>query len=247
MALKLTGWSATGLIKRRLPILPITSPITYHTAVGGLTLQTELHTAKYYTVQFELQMPVPGVSVVSFGLKSIAEVIWSVKGNSVRRVLTVYNGTAISGTGEHVTVKLKDDSEAGTSPSAREYPATINLAEGTRPSAQIPTFFSRQIVNGEYPPYTIVPAGTVIFSYPANTGANSLMIAYEQFPTGTNAAMLANDLVMTSLLGGLNTLSYAITSGPPQFMPIAPGTTHILINNNSAVTYRVTPIWGIEG
>src|SRR3990167_2293350 len=62
----------------------------------------------YHTIEFSIQTPpISG----SLALATVAEVIWSVKGNQVRRLLNVTNGSVISGLADNVSVKIFDASD----------------------------------------------------------------------------------------------------------------------------------------
>lgn len=239
----ITGWSANGILSPRDPALPIVAPVFYQPPKGAILLQAKLQQPSYYTVQFELALQA-NQFIVSVGTKGIAEIIWSVKGNSIRRVISVYSGTVISGTGEHVSVTLLDDSEPGLAPVAN-YPATINLALGTRPSTpQPPTLYSREVIGGTYPPYTLAAAGVLSIAVPFNVGANQIFLQVRQSAAST--AVLPNDIVVEQSAGGTIMAVYNLEycNG---WIPLAPGTTSVLVRNRSAVNYQVVPVWGIEG
>lgn len=241
-----TGKSSNGPILPRTPILPPGPVQLYNPAIGGLNLQSKLYRPSYYTVQFELTLvDAPGRTVN--GLKALAEVTWTVKGNPVRRLISVYSGTVISGGGEYVNVNLVDDSEPGALQGAT-YNATINLALGARPSTGMPpTLFSRavSVLSGStYPPYTLPAGGAIAIAVPQNAGVNQVLIDAVQ--SAGSVAELPNDIIISHNAGAVLMQRYNLSSGS-RFIPLAPGSTTVSLNSRSAVDYQITPIWGVEG
>lgn len=74
-----------------------------------------------------------------------AEIVWSVGGNSVRRVIDCTDGASISGTAEGVAVNVYDDSNITLS-TVVPYTVSIQVAKGTRPSVEQPPIYSLPII-----------------------------------------------------------------------------------------------------
>lgn len=68
----------------------------------------------------------------------VARLTWSVEGQSVTRLVSMRNGTSISGVGEHVTVEVWDDARPYTIGGAipptwyQNYRVSVNIAPGVR-------------------------------------------------------------------------------------------------------------------
>ena len=232
----ISGWSANGILTT--PVAHAGSPNTFSRDGKGLALQAELKDSGYYSVQFSL-IPPPGNTSV---LRAEAEVTWSVQGNSIRRILSVQTGTVISGTGQAVNVKVYDVSEPSPGVATIDYLVSVNIAKGTRPTTpQPPTFYSREIINNIRPPYQVAGGGFINITVPADIGINQFLLATSQF-SGSSAQVGPNDL--TALVNNFATFNYSYFNS---WQPLAPGATSIIVNNNTADLWFITPIWGIEG
>lgn len=96
-----------------------------------------------YTVQFNVTDPNDLNFSGDFVLPR-AEIVWSVGGNSIRRVIDCTDGASLSGTAEGVAVNVYDDSNITFSPVV-PYVVSIQVAKGTRPAIQQPPTYSLPI------------------------------------------------------------------------------------------------------
>lgn len=144
------GWSQSGTLV----------PGSSNSAVS---LQAQFPLIGAYTVQLNIQDPNASLVVGNEVVRAQAEIQWSVKGNTVTRLVDCVNGLSITGEAEAVSVRVVDRSLI-TVPGKRPYVVSINVAPGTRPSVQQPPVFSadRQTLSGGLASGgVIVPAGAI--------------------------------------------------------------------------------------
>lgn len=123
-----------------------------------------------YTVQLNFADP----NELAFSgdyIQARAEIVWSVAGNSVRRVVDCTDGMSITGTAEGVIVTIFDDSNI-TFSSVVPYSVGVQVAKGSRPSIQQPPVYSLgQII-------LLNPDSSTEILIPQNIGAVSMAVAF---------------------------------------------------------------------
>jgi len=206
----------------------------------------------YYTLQFWTQDP-PGV-LASFRAK--AEILWTVKGGPIRRVIDVYNGASISGAALGINCEVTDASPVGVGPQV-PYDVTINLVKGTRPTfggSQPPVLTPRDVIGGNTPPYLILSQSSIDVTVPENSGINSVMImATQEYPGAVNTIPITNGDLEVFFMNSASATFFGSVNydGFQKFVPVPAGTKVLRITNNSfgatAQAFRVTPIFGVEG
>lgn len=130
-----TGWSASGDLD---PLTPGPSGQVVH-------LQVKFPEAGNYTVQFNVSDPNALFLVNNEVVRAQAEVVWSINGQQVRRLVDCVNGLSITGTAEAVAVNIVDRSDVTVSPVV-PYLATVTVAKGTRSSVQQPPTYTGERV-----------------------------------------------------------------------------------------------------
>lgn len=244
------AWSTSGNL-----FLPST---TGQRRGSGINIQAEFKKPGFYSVQFGIVIP----PVVTSTVIGIAEIQWSVNGNTIPRLLNVYNGTIISGGGESVSVRLRDASENGITADPVKYVGIVSIIPGTRTNmanGQPPIYTPRlaiattTIPAGSPPPYPLVPGESIDIPIPKNAGVNSMMLlmARDLAEIVVKPALLDNRCVQITQINAdsgtrFNLLNYDCVN---QFVPIAPGSVHIHVINTDIAgeDVWVTPIFGIEG
>lgn len=236
---------------------------------SAVSIQADFKRAGFYTLQFGVTPPLAsGGFDISGNVVAQAEILWSVKGNFVRRFINVYNGTTISGAGEGVLVRIRDSSEPNVFvANPTKYQVTVNLIPGARPTmaqSMPPIFTPRELLTSLVappalvaPPYPL-PVGPdqLLISVPKDCGVTSVMLnfARETDEASTQPLDITNSQVIIrqqNASGELNWLNY---DSAFKFMPLAPGTTRIGISNQVTLPdpsdiglLWVTPIFGIDG
>lgn len=264
------GWSSSGKI-----IVPRIALGEDKQAIEEVPqLQIQFPKPGYHTVQFNLIQRRPAIddSVLNpLVVRAGAEILWSVAGNTVRRVINVTDGMSLSGTGEAATINMFDDSFFNSlTDSEYEYDCSVQVTPGQRPNlagSQPPiknavegfygvsnVFFSAGgdfvINNPAVAP--LFDARTSIF-IPQNCGINSY---YLNIAT-TNVAGLTpvGGQILVEQNAGSPGVSQIISAvnydGINQWNPLSPGCKIILITNRYEVTPSPTLIgtilFGVDG
>jgi hypothetical protein len=204
----------------------------------------------YYTIQFSI-LPI-SISSTGFVPRARAEIIWSVEGNSVRREIDVIAGSAISGTGQAVNVRIRDNSltdNAQLNPSS--YLASVQVTPGCRPTWGGSTPPIRladldqndAIVSGNE--FTVAAGTSVIRNIPKDAGVNTV---YCQARSTTVPILEFAQIFLFQKAFGHTIISMIdVFNASGKWMPIFPGATNITIFNNEAFGVEVTLLFGVEG
>jgi hypothetical protein len=128
------GWSASGNIL--VPSIPF--PDGIYSPQGEAKVQVAFPKPGYHTIQFSINQLTPALDDTPLNplvVRPQAEIIWTTKGNGIRRLIDVSDGTSISGTGESVYVRVTDNSFFNTTTDSNyEYSVGISVTPGTRPN-----------------------------------------------------------------------------------------------------------------
>ncbi len=243
----LEGWSASGTI-----LIPAG---TVTTAIGAVLLQANFKKAGDYTCQFNLS------TILQVGTKQViaraqAELIWSVEGNSVRRKIEVFDGTAISGTGQAVRIKITDHSlqPAGVAHADLNYLVSVQVAPGTRPTETAPILLADTgIFTATGNPFNvdrafaIITATPIAINIPEDAGVNSWRLDVANTLT-TAIPPVGSELIVTegdqSNVFELGRYNYDDLN---QWIPLTPGTQRIRISSTYATSLSGTLKFGIQG
>ncbi len=229
---EVNGWSAAGELITGVPQKALTMQANFKKRPG------------YYTIQFNVRRPVAEVGQV---LQTLAEVVWSVEGNSVRRLISIGDGATISGAGQGVRVKVFDNSTlAGGLVTNQPYPVSMQVVKGTRPTqSQQPILeVSSAVAPGTTSLTPIAAGANAIFLVPENAGVTALYVAVNN--TGP-AALRSGDVagIFASNAVGLKEFNYDACQ---QWIAVPPGAIQIQIFNKTAADpIAVTLTWGIDG
>jgi len=188
-------------------------------------------------MQFNLRPPPAAALGAAEILLPRAEIIWSTEGNSVRRLISIYDGTVISGCAQGFDVKVFDATLNGT---GLEYFASALVTPGTRPSIQQPPTLYDNL------PILITAAGGVgTFVVPPDAG----VISIRPYIAPVNAAaVVGNDDVTLQFQMPTSDIAFVGYDGLFDWIPLPPGTTQIVIRNNRAAgDIAANILWGIEG
>lgn len=237
----LKGWSASG----KLQVGANVGAGDVSAAVTAVTLDVNFKHPNTYTLQFftdALQNPNPsGVTI-----QTLAEVIWSVSGNRVRRLISLLNGCALSGAGEGVSVKITDFSANAAQKSL--YSVGVLLSPGVRGTFSQPPFLEidNDLIRGNPVFTTIAAGGNAVFTVPPNAGINAVW-----FSVLTNGGFVAiapqNIQFLQRNPIGLFTKGGDYDAVANKWWPISPGASDIRVFNNTANSVNFTPSWGVEG
>lgn len=188
------------------------------------------------------------LQVTGTGVRTQAEILWSVGGNVVRRVIDVLDGSAISGEAEGVGINIYDYSSVGTN---LTYQVACTVAPGVRAdSGQPPTLrpVGRRTSDGLLFPYgaNLTPGNVINYTVPPNVGAISALI--QAINTVGVATLLGPELIVTCLAPAGNILTRYGFTNTGTFQPLPANTAVISVQNRHAAdTVMVNCVLGIEG
>jgi hypothetical protein len=228
---KTKGWSKSGTLKTDGP------GVTAHPSQNRVQTQaTEFGEAEQFTVQFFVSRA--NVSGTNVSQRAKATITWSVAGNSVQRVISLYDGASISGVGEAVRVVVEDDSfrvGPATPNDVKEYQVSFQFAPGTRPSQQQPPYLFIYKPVG----FVNVPGFTLLI--PENIGAISTNVYL--------SGLLAGVTATATMVSGAAGLSWDVLNDDPNqvWRPIMPGCTAIAFAFSIPSRPQVGLMVGIDG
>ena len=200
--------------------------------------------AQYYTVQFSIPIP-PSDGIFN----PIAEVIFSIGGCDVRRIINCGNGVAISGLAEVVHVKVYDITPvASYGVAATTYRVDTLIAKGSRPSTGIPPRYTTGDVASTFK--QIAGVGTTTVTIPQNTGDMSVLVLVAD----NTGPVIPGDSTVTCQVAGTFLglpFNYPALMWDPVvntgYVPLYPGAINLQLENNSAKTLYYSVMYGIEG
>jgi hypothetical protein len=228
------GWSAA---KRLLP----------GGRLDALAFQTGFPEIGVYTIQLGLLQSY--VHSPTETTRARAEIVWSLRGNNVRRLVDCVSGLSISGLAESVNVKIYDDSNFnGNAQSA--YNVSLQVGRGVRPAVERPPTLvaSEDSVNdsGYYITTFADPQEVVIA--PVDSGIISVMVT-----VSPNVGQVVPEYgVIVEQRNGTGVGSTLLKRYDPRqadFVPLAPGTNAIWLIQDpvSVLTNFWTVTYGIDG
>lgn len=239
------AWSASGALVSRVPN-------------DNITLQSNfVENPEGYTVQFSITNieAVAGAGLPIGNYAPTAEIVWSVEGNSVRRLVSVVNGTTVSGVGQGCRVKVYDETPLSDATPQTTYIVGIQIAPGVRAATQVQPTYVPPIVDSlgstRIGALVVQPGvgGLTPVDVPVNAGVTCVFITASKF-TGTPIVLTDADVHVyhTSVSGVTNKAYNPMNYG---WVPVAPETDHITFADFLAVApgndviFSVT--FGIDG
>lgn len=202
----------------------------------GLAMQKQFPIAGVYTAQFNIDQ---GNQPINVRVRAEAIIDWTVAGNSVRRIISVYDGVSISGTASAVNIAVRDTSIALATPI--EYSVSIQITPGTRASHSMPPFLERDGA------VIVAPAASSDRTVPIDAG---VIAVYTSLATDTLGTPIASGDVRIRHIDNnasvLKSYDPVLVSG---WVPLSPGTTEIRYEVDAGVgsDVRFQTTFGIEG
>lgn len=215
------------------------------------SLQAIFPEAGQYTVQFFVET-ISGANAAAWAQNTLAEITWSVKGNSVRRLVSVTDGLSVSGVAQGVRVRILDQSVVVGVPGLKQsYGFSIQVSKGARASVEQPPTLQmlqsdKGIANfGQYL-FACPPGGTIDIAIPDNIGAISFNLeGLISGLAGANPPPGIVSIVQLSANGLANAVYDAATIR--QWEVLKPGASIIrVVNTNLAHQFLFTLNFGID-
>lgn len=262
------AWAGSG----NLFFPGFTAPFTTNRRRSAVVVQAEFKNPGYFTIQFGIQAPiVAGISLAGNTICE-AEILWSVAGNTIRRYISVFNGTSISGAGEGVRVRMIDNSLGNfNAPNGASYPVTVMIIPGTRPTmagSQPPFYTPNESLTffpgtPQTPAYSMTTPGPtnqeLDIAIPENCGINSVMLLASQSAQDDPTDVMTNNSIFFQQLGTVGLTSKVLANYNydmvGRWLPLYPGANEIRVVRNTfnltppslAPNIYVTPFFGVEG
>jgi hypothetical protein len=159
--------------------------------MGGPSLQSgNFGGPANFTVQFSVSAlqawvlaPAPphvDPTVTPGNVTPTAELQWAIGGNIVRRLISVQNGTSITGVAESVIVNVNDLTDSSDTSNLTQYKVGITLAPGVRASYQTPPVLYQYMrgpsaVHSTYGFFALNGGELLYVPVPENAGITSVM------------------------------------------------------------------------
>lgn len=233
---QLYGWAQSGHL--------VTGGGVRRGGANAVRMQAKLAKPDSLTTQFNLESD-------AIPPNCRAEIVSSVNGNSVRRLITVVDGAAITTRGNVVSVTARDFTASGIS-SGAEYAVSILSTLGVRANFKQPPI----LLPLEYEAIAPVPAAlTAIVAaipVPAATGEVDVPVPQDAGVISVMVTMISpaslidnGDFTANQLVGAVVFQSY--DPRDYDWVPVYPGTTSIRLINNGAADASAMVIFGIDG
>jgi hypothetical protein len=197
----------------------------------------------YYTVQFNNGGVQPAVGMVQ---QVLAETVWTVEGNSVRRLITVGDGASISGAGQSVNVKVFDNSSIPAVSPSQRYNISMQMVKGTRPAqSQQPILeVGDNMQRGVTSVFSLAAGANHDFVIPQDVGITSVYVSI----LGTLIDEIVSGEVQGYFLANGVTLKSFNYDSCNKWLAVPPGATDLnIVNFTAANLMNVTLTYGIDG
>jgi len=239
--------------KNRIPVAgdppvgwSVNNILTTGVATGQVQLQCSFtRQMQTHTVQFDgldNSIAVAGGAII----RTQAEVLWSVQGNVVRRLVDVIDGASISGNAEAVTVNIRD---LTTTAARVDYRVGCTVTPGLRANIQQPPLVRPSALRNDGVTsdvdINIAAGASASWTIPPNCGAVSSYVA--AISTTPASPFLDSEILIAALtVNGATVMRYG-ASGLQRYVPLPFAAQRIAVANLSAQPMNVSCFIGIEG
>lgn len=234
---RIAGWAGSQIITvpAGLGAVPVES---------NLIVQAQLKTETYLTAQFSIATPAVIPSAIL--PRARAEVIWTVQGNSCRRLIDIVSGAVISGPARNFNIKVSDNTafSGALHPADFQYVVSCQVAPGTRPGgSQFPILMPPPSEDGFQ---TVADGSNFTYNVPRDAGVIAAFISCGNNLGGPIDPIGAEVNVVISAGFLINQfLNYDALN---QWIPLQPGTDRIRIfNQGFAPSLNFSVMYGVEG
>jgi hypothetical protein len=230
-----TGWSKTGNLTAGVGgtdgILNEGTATVFQTLQANFVSNKERMGAGSYTIQFGINPP------ANNAVFARADITWSIAGGNVLRTVDIVNGKTVTGVGEAVKIRMYDNTPEGGPAQGQVYGVFCQVTKGTRPSQnQPPTVQANVLTTG------ILSPGSADFDIPLSAGVISVEVCGYDSVAKTEANLL---VTMFDSSGG--TTKIYVSPGASRFVPVAPSTSTINVENLGPNGVAVQVTYGIDG
>jgi len=199
----------------------------------------------YFTVTFSSTGPNN-----NGGYAALATVVFIVNGIPNVRLVSVGQGTEISGPADAITVSVIDDTPAAVNNAGQDYAVSVTVVPGTRASTSEPLFADP---DGGLQQFLTAFGGasdTTTVPVPQAAGINAMWISAT--PVALPAAPANPNVLVQEVIGvdptSLEPFQFGLSTPQAVLQPIAPGTTSLtLLNQDQTNAVVVSIMWIITG
>ena len=212
-----------------------------------VSLQCELD-GGMNTIQFGM---IPKANTAANGQVSVAQatILWTVDGNTLRRVVTVGAGGSVSGSAHMVQVIMEDATRTGPAYPAgfdRLYDVSVQVSRGTRANIMQPPILmpnDSSFVEG----FALLAGGDDLFlAVPKDSGVVSFQCVVNS-PTG--AVLPLGSILVKEVANTSTRRMYDPREYGSSWIGLNPSVdeVHVINTNALADTCNVSILWGIDG
>ena len=181
----------------------------------------------------------------------VGEILWSIGGNTQRRLISIYDGAVITGVAEHFSINATDETDLSDTTNQTLYDVTITAAGGVRGSTSLPPIYQTYITNTNtgvitFGNFTLAASSHLDVPIPKDAGVSSVMVT-ASYPgvvlTGAEFGF-SQASTIPALLKQYNPMNYG-------FVPLSPQADVLVFTNltsgagSQLIEFSVT--WGIDG
>jgi len=179
----------------------------------------------------------------------VGEILWSIGGNTQRRLISIYDGAVITGVAEHFAINATDETDSSDTTNQTQYDVTITCASGVRGSTSLPPTYQTYIDNNGtilFGRVSLNPLTNIAVLIPKNAGVSSVMVT-----TSSVGNIVTEDKIFFSQ--GSTTAGALKIYNPMDygFVPLSPQADRLIIENltpaigGEIIEFSIT--WGIDG
>jgi hypothetical protein len=201
--------------------------------------------AQNFTAQFFVAARASVTGGALGDITPVAEILWNIGGNTQRRLVSVYDGVAVTGVAEHFTIKVTDQTDPADGTNQTRYDITITAARGVRGSSALPPTLQQYITNAgltKLGTFNLGPAANLTVPIPQDAGVSSVMVTAASI--GVALTTVDFDFVQSSPAGALKRYFPLLY----EFVPISPQADRLIFSNltvGTTIEFSIT--WGIDG
>lgn len=205
--------------------------------------------AQNFTAQFFVSGRIAVGGGALGNITPVAEVKWALGGNTQRRLVSVYDGSALTGVAEHFTINVTDDTDPNDGTNQTQYDVTVTVARGVRGATELPPTYQTYITNAgltKLGTFNLGPGANITIPIPQDAGISSVMVTADSI----GILLIGNefDFEQASASGGALKRYNPMTHN---FVPISPQADRLIFTNLTPViggiTIEFSVTWGIDG
>lgn len=224
------GWSASGMLQANTS--------------KAVLLQADFGASGPFTAQFSLDQSA-ALNVEALPFSVTAEINWKVEGNWVRRIITLQNGTSITGIAQAVSVTIRDSGSINLG----EYRVSVQVAPGIRGSVSSPPLFTPLTTIS-----SIAAGSSITIPVPADHGIIGILLSAAYANGGIplnpqDKTVIAEMRAGNPIVVGNRTLGWIdVVQNNNKIVSLSPLCTHLVVSNGGTDSINLSvPIFAVEG